>query len=103
MSKLENNLKNNKAEKTDYKFITKKNKPEWYKLSFIKDKSGIVIYCNEIDVLKLNENNRILKSMADNAPIPIVGINYPDLSLNYSNKRFINKGTTIKVWLPEKN
>ena len=38
---------------------------------------------------KLNENNRIFKSMADNAPIPIVGINYPDLSLNYSNKRFI--------------
>ena len=83
------NLKNNKAEKTDYKFITKKNKPEWYKLSFIKDKSGIVIYCNEIDALKLNENNRIFKSMADNAPIPIVGINYHDLSLNYSNKRFI--------------
>ena len=91
IDKFNNQLKNLELKKiirVDYKLITKKNVIEWYKLSFLKEKSTVIIYCNEIDLYKISETNEAFKSLADLAPMPILGFEYPSLNLNYSNKNF---------------
>ena len=80
------NLKVNKVQKVDYLLKTKKNKLEWYKLSLLKNKTHYIIYCNEIDEYKIKESNEAFKLLADLAPIPIIGFEYPSLTLNYSNQ-----------------
>lgn len=79
------------VKKIDILLITKFKKEEWYKLSLIRYKKSIIIYCNEIHHYKLNESNDAFKLLADKAPIPIVGLEYPSLKLNYSNKSCINE------------
>ncbi len=81
-------LKLNKVVKVDFKLVTNKQKIEWYKLSLLKEKNNITIYCNEIDLYKLNQRGESFKQLADLAPIPILGFEYPSLDLNYSNKNF---------------
>jgi PAS domain S-box-containing protein len=83
-----NQQKINSVEKVDFKLITKKNQLEWYRLSIHKTQNCTTIYCNEIHEFKLNESIETFKYLADAAPMPIVGFNYPNLSLNYSNKSF---------------
>ncbi len=80
------NLKVNKVQKVDYLLKTKTNKLEWYKLSLLKNKTHYIIYCNEIDEYKIKESNEAFKLLADLAPIPIIGFEYPSLTLNYSNQ-----------------
>ncbi len=79
-------LKLNKLYKEDFKLVTKKNITEWYKLTFLKRKSNILLYCTEINAYKLQESHEAFKILADKAPIPIIGFEYPSLTLNYSNQ-----------------
>ena len=82
------NVKSKQANKIDTLLVTKNKKEEWYKLSLIKNKNNIIVYCNEIHNYKLKESNDAFKLLADQAPMPILGFEYPSLNLNYSNKSF---------------